>query len=218
MKIEGRELTLIFDGDKDNLTVAVDNFDISVGPNGILGIMGPSGSGKSSILYLLSGLKRPTAGSVFYDDRNILLFNDNDMNTIRQQRFGFIFQRHYLVDHLGILENILLPLKRISTENTEWALDRMGKMGLLKYKDKRPGEISVGERQKAAIIRALINRPEVLFADEPTASLDMDSALFAMELIEDCMKDGSVIVVTHDYKILKDADRIIHIRDGKQVL
>lgn len=218
MKIEGRELTLIFDGDKDNLTVAVDNFDISVGPNGILGIMGPSGSGKSSILYLLSGLKRPTAGSVFYDDRNILLFNDNDMNTIRQQRFGFIFQRHYLVDHLGILENILLPLKRISTENTEWALDRMGKMGLLKYKDKRPGEISVGERQKVAIIRALINRPEVLFADEPTASLDMDSALFAMELIEDCMKDGSVIVVTHDYKILRDADRIIHIRDGKQVL
>ncbi len=218
MKIEGRELTLIFDGDKDNLTVAVDNFDISVEPNGLLGIMGPSGSGKSSILYLLSGLKRPTAGSVFYDDRDILLFNDNDMNTIRQERFGFIFQRHYLIAHLGILENILLPLKVISPEDTERALDLMKKVGLLKYKDKKPGEISVGERQKAAIIRALINRPEVLFADEPTASLDMDSAVFAMELIEDCMKDGSVIVVTHDYKILKDADRIIHIRDGKQVL
>lgn len=218
MKIEGRELTLIFDGDKDNLTVAVDNFDISVEPNGLLGIMGPSGSGKSSILYLLSGLKRPTAGSVFYDDRDILLFNDNDMNTIRQERFGFIFQRHYLIAHLGILENILLPLKVISPEDTERALDLMKKVGLLKYKDKKPGEISVGERQKAAIIRALINRPEVLFADEPTASLDMDSAVFAMELIEDCMKDGSVIIVTHDYKILKDADRIIHIRDGKQVL
>ncbi len=217
MKIEGRELTLIFDGDKDNLTVAVDNFDISFGPNGILGIMGPSGSGKSSILYLLSGLKKPTAGSIFYDNRDILLLNKNDMNGIRQDRFGFIFQRHYLIAHLGILENILLPLKTISEEDTERALDIMKKMGLLKYKDKKPGEISVGERQKAAIIRALINRPEVLFADEPTASLDMDSALFAMELIEDCMKDGSVIVVTHDYKILKNADRIIHIRDGKQV-
>ncbi len=170
MKIEGRELTLIFDGDKDNLTVAVDNFDISFGPNGILGIMGPSGSGKSSILYLLSGLKKPTAGSIFYDNRDILLLNKNDMNGIRQDRFGFIFQRHYLIAHLGILENILLPLKTISEEDTERALDIMKKMGLLKYKDKKPGEISVGERQKAAIIRALINRPEVLFADEPTAS------------------------------------------------
>ena len=179
--------------------------------------MGPSGSGKSSILYLLSGLKKPTAGSVFYDDRDISLFNESDMNAIRRERFGFIFQRHYLIAHLGLLQNILLPLKTISQEDKERALELMDRMGLLKYKEKKPGEISVGERQKAAIIRALINKPEVLFADEPTASLDIDSALYAMELIEDCMKDGSIIIVTHDYKILKNADRIIHIRDGKQI-
>lgn len=217
MKIEGRELTLIFDGDKDNMTVAVDNFDISVNPGERIGIMGPSGSGKSSLLYLLSGLKRPVAGTVFYEDRDILLFGEKAMDTLRRDKFGFIFQRHYLIAHLGILENILLPLKTISEKDTERALALMDKMDLLKYKDRKPGEISVGERQKAAILRALINKPEVLFADEPTASLDMDSALYSMELIGDFMSEGSVIVVTHDYKILKDTDRLIHMRDGKQV-
>jgi ABC-type lipoprotein export system ATPase subunit len=217
MIIDGRNLTLIYDGDKDNLTVAVDDLDITMGHKGVLGIMGPSGSGKSSLLYILSGLKKPTSGSIFYDGRNVMSFDENEMNIIRQNKFGFIFQRHYLIAHLGILENILLPLKTVSKENTDQALSLMNEMGILKYKDKKPGELSVGERQKAAILRALVNRPQVLFADEPTASLDMESALFTMELIENCMIEASVVVVTHDYKILKNAGRIIHIRDGKTV-
>lgn len=217
MIIDGRNLTLIYDGDKNNLTVAVDDLDITMGHKGVLGIMGPSGSGKSSLLYILSGLKKPTSGSIFYDGRNVMSFDENEMNIIRQNKFGFIFQRHYLIAHLGILENILLPLKTVSKENTDQALSLMNEMGILKYKDKKPGELSVGERQKAAILRALVNRPQVLFADEPTASLDMESALFTMELIENCMIEASVVVVTHDYKILKNAGRIIHIRDGKTV-
>lgn len=215
MIIDARELTLIYDGEKEDMTVAVDNLDITVNQNELLGIMGPSGSGKSSLLYLLAGLKKPTAGSIFYDNENIILFSDNEMNAIRRDKFGFIFQRHYLIAHLNILENILLPLRTISKLDIERAMHLMSEVDIIKCKDKKPAEISVGERQKAAVLRALISNPLVLFADEPTASLDIDSAMIIMDLLGRATKDASVIVVTHDYKILKNADRIVHMRDGK---
>jgi putative ABC transport system ATP-binding protein len=217
MNIDARELTLIFDGEKDTMTVAVDNLDITVRENELMGIMGPSGSGKSSLLYLLSGLKKPTSGSVFYDDKDILLLGENEMDAIRRDRFGFIFQRHYLISHLTVLENILLPLRTISGQDTEYALSLMDEVGIRKCRDKKPHEVSVGERQKAAVLRALINKPQILFADEPTASLDIDSAMGIMELLEKCAKDAGIVVVTHDYKILKNAGRIVHMRDGKLI-
>lgn len=215
MNIDARELTLLFDGDKDTMTVAVDNVDLSVRQNEMLGIMGPSGSGKSSLLNLLSGLRKPSSGSVFYDGEDILSLSEKEMDIIRSERFGFIFQRHYLISHLTILENILLPLKIISKQHTDYALDLMSELDVWKYRDKRPNEISVGERQKAAVLRALINNPQILFADEPTASLDIESAIKVMDLLVKRVKTAGIIVVTHDFRILKNADRIVHMQDGK---
>lgn len=215
MNIEGRELSLIYDGDKDAMTVAVDNVDITLGKNEMVGVMGPSGSGKSSLLYLLSGLKKPTAGSVFYDGKALPLLSEPQMDRLRRECFGFIFQRHFLIWHLTVLENILLPLTSISDKDIKEALCLMDALGMRKYENKRPAELSVGERQKAAILRALIHKPQMLFADEPTASLDMDTSLAVMELLRCRLQDSGMIVVTHDYKILKHADRIVHMRDGR---
>jgi putative ABC transport system ATP-binding protein len=215
--IEARELKLIYDRDKDMATVAVDNADFTLLKNEMVGVMGPSGSGKSSLLYLLSGLKKPTSGSVFYDGENAQLLNENQMNRLRRERFGFIFQRHFLISHLTVLENILLPLPQADTQAAEDALCLMDTLQMQKYQEKRPAELSVGERQKVAVLRALIHKPEVLFADEPTASLDMDTSLAVMDFLKTKMQDAGIIVVTHDYKILKNADRIVHMRDGSFV-
>lgn len=215
MNIDGRELTLIYDGDTDAMTVAVDHLDVSVRKGETLGIMGPSGSGKSSLLYLLSGLKRPTAGCVFYDNRDISQLGETEMNLVRRERFGFVFQRHHLISHLTVLENILLPLKSVSRQDAERAGGLMEELGIGGRGNKMPDRLSVGEKQKAAVIRSLIHRPNVLFADEPTASLDIESAMAVMGLIRRTMAEGSAVIVTHDYKILKDADRVLHMRDGK---
>lgn len=217
MIIEARELKLIYDGDKDMATVAVDNADFTLMENEMVGIMGPSGSGKSSLLYLLSGLKTPTTGTVFYDGENARLLHENQMNRLRRERFGFIFQRHFLISHLTVLENILLPLPHAGREALEDAQNLMDALQMTKYQGKRPAELSVGERQKVAILRALIHKPQVLFADEPTAALDMDTSLIVMELLKTKMQHAGIVVVTHDYKILKNADRIVHMRDGRFV-
>ena len=215
--IEARELTLLFDGEKDSITVAVDNLDITVGNRESIGIMGPSGSGKSSLLYLLSGLKKPTSGSVYYDSQDLSLLGENEKNSIRRERIGFIFQRHYLISHLTLLENILLPLHTVSNEALPYALELMQALGIGKYRDKKPHQLSVGERQKAAVLRAMVSKPEILFADEPTAALDMDSAMAVMDLLESIKDTTSLVVVTHDFKILKNMDRIFNLRDGRFV-
>jgi putative ABC transport system ATP-binding protein len=215
--IEARELKLIYDRDKDMMTVAVDNADFTLHENEMAGVMGPSGSGKSSLLYLLSGLKTPTSGSVFYDGENSRLFSESQMNRLRRERFGFIFQRHFLISHLTVLENILLPLPQVNEQAQEDALNLLDALQMRKYQGKKPAELSVGERQKVAVLRALIHKPQVLFADEPTASLDIDTSMAVMELMKARMQDKGIVVVTHDYKILKNADRIVHMRDGRLV-
>ena len=215
MNIEARELTLIFGGGESEMTVAVDNLDLTLRQGELLGVMGPSGSGKSTLLYLLSGLRRPSSGSVFYDDTDISSLGEGELDGIRSQKLGFVFQRHFLMSHLTVLENAMLPLKRVAARDHEYAQELMREMDVWKHRHKRPHQLSVGERQKVAVVRALINRPEVLFADEPTASLDINSAMAVMEILEHCMRGRSVIVVTHDYKILKGAGRILRMRDGK---
>jgi putative ABC transport system ATP-binding protein len=217
VNIDARELTLVFDAGKDTATTAVDRVDLSVGPGEMLAVMGPSGSGKSSLLYLLSGLRRPSAGSVFYDGQDIRMKGEREMDALRAHCFGFIFQRHYLLSHLTLLENVLLPLQAIGDQDVDRALGWMNELGLWPCRDKTPGQVSVGQRQKAAVLRALIARPQVLFADEPTAALDMDSAMRVMELLVRHKAETSVVVVTHDYRIVKDADRLVRLRDGRLV-
>lgn len=217
MVIDSRELTLSYDTDSESETIAVQNVDITLKRNEFTGLTGPSGSGKSSLLYLLSGLKAPTSGMVFYDNVDISLWKKNKLEGYRLGNFGFIFQRHYLLSHLTILENILVPVNSMSTACVKKADDLMKRLELDISSSKRPYELSVGERQKAAIARALINEPKVIFADEPTASLDIDSAMLVMDILNDYKKQCSIIIVTHDLKILKNADNIIKMRDGKVI-
>ena len=215
MKIDAREVSLIFDSEKSGMTVAVDNIDITIHPGEMIGIIGPSGSGKSSLLYLLSGLKPATSGSVFYDEKDICQFGEQKMTDIRQNKFGFIFQRHYLIEYLSLIQNILTPLKKPVNEDLDFADFLMQELGIYKLKDKYPNEVSVGERQKAAVIRAIIHKPEIIFADEPTASMDIDSAMNAMSLLESYDETAGLMIVTHDYKILSGTDKIYHMRDGR---
>jgi putative ABC transport system ATP-binding protein len=137
------------------------------------------------------------------------------MTGIRQNKFGFIFQRHYLIEYLSLIQNILTPLKKPGNEDKDFADFLMQELGIYKLKDKYPNEVSVGERQKAAVIRAIIHKPDIIFADEPTASMDIDSAMNAMSLLKSYDKTAGLVIVTHDYKILSGTDKIYHMRDGK---
>lgn len=217
MKIDAREVSLTYTTRLGEPVTALSAIDFSVSAGETAGVLGPSGSGKSSLLYLLSGLKRPTAGAVFHDDRDSSSLGEEEMEAFRKAHFGFIFQRHYLISHLTIEENILLPLGRATAAAKKKARALMDRLRLNVSPGRMPGELSVGQRQLAAVARALVNDPAVLFADEPTAALDLDNALNVMDAIDGLLPQAAVVVVTHDFKVLKHAGSITKLRDGKKV-
>lgn len=217
MRIDARGVALIYPTRSGPPVTALDNLDLTLQTGNLTGVLGPSGSGKSSLLYLLSGLKKPSAGSVFFDDRDTALLAEADLEQVRRQKFGFIFQRHYLLAHLTLLENILLPLNDLSPQAKTRALDLMRILRLSVPPGRYPHELSVGQRQLAAVARALIHDPEVIFADEPTAALDMDTALDVMDTLAAYRERAAIIVVTHDFKILRQATGIIRLRDGRRI-
>lgn len=216
MKIDARQISLTYTTKQGQPVTALDGMDISICGGEAVGVLGPSGSGKSSLLYVLSGLKQPSTGSVFYDDREIANRSREEFDAFRRKHFGFIFQRHYLVGHLTILENVLLPLDRPGWDAREKALLLLKTLRLDRHAARLPGELSIGQRQLAAVARALINNPQAIFADEPTASLDMEGGLLVMDTIASVCPDAATVVVTHDVKMLRNAHRIIRLRDGRQ--
>lgn len=183
----------------------------------IIGLTGPSGSGKSSLLYLLSGLKTPSCGTVYYDDVDIAAFSSSEKANIRKTRFGFIFQRHFLIDYLSVLDNVLSVINSNTDKDKEKAMELLTKLKISHLSKKKPYQLSNGQRQKAAIARALINNPEVIFADEPTAFLDHNNAREVMDVLESYSTRSSSIVATHDRVILENAGRIIELWDGQLV-
>lgn len=215
MLIEGTDLSLIYDMGKEQETYAIKNLNIKLKPGEIVGIIGPSGSGKSSLLYLLSGLKAPTLGTVYYKDIDYEALSDQDRSKLRRDKFGFIFQRHFLIDYLTVFDNVLLAsnepeLNRAKALTEELLL----RLNMEKLSKKKPAQLSGGQRQKVAIARALINNPSIIFADEPTASLDHEAARGIMAMLEKEREKTTVLVVTHDRSILDNADRIIEMWDG----
>lgn len=176
--------------------------------------MGPSGSGKSSLLYALATLKEITSGSITYHGQEMTQFDAEKRAALRKQDFGFIFQRHFLIDYLTVLQNVLTPVNCTDCAWVERSYDLLKRLGIDHLAHKKPHELSVGQRQRVAIARALVSDPKVIFGDEITASLDHDSAADVMSLLHEYKKDRLVIIVTHDPTILEDADEIIHIWDG----
>jgi putative ABC transport system ATP-binding protein len=201
---------------------ALRGVDISVAQGEVLAVMGASGSGKSTLLHCLAGVLKPDAGEVIFDRRRIDRMLDNERSRLRRTEFGFVFQFGQLVPELPVRENIALPLllagkgrRAALAEAQKW----LPRLGLEESADRLPGEVSGGQAQRAAVARALIAGPRVVFADEPTGSLDSVAADQVMELLVDTAKTegASVVLVTHEARVAAFADRQVTVRDGRMV-
>jgi putative ABC transport system ATP-binding protein len=189
--------------------------DLEIGNTEFVGILGPSGSGKSSLLYLLSGLKNPTSGTVTLEGSAYTSFSDADRAKLRLRQFGFVFQQPFLLGYLTALENVLLvdPAMPDSRDRAMFLLDEVG---LASKAHRMPAELSGGEKQRVCVARALFVGPKVVFADEPTASLDHAAGEAVIRLLNE-RREGALVVVTHDPSMLEVADRMLRMEDGAVV-
>ncbi|MBX3112732.1 MAG: ABC transporter ATP-binding protein [Fimbriimonadaceae bacterium] len=199
--------------DKEGDVYACREVDLEVRPGEFLGILGPSGSGKSSLLYMLSGLKVPTSGRALYRGRRLDELSDAERSNLRLRTFGFVFQHPFLVGYLSALENILVA--RPDADARDEAAELLHAVGLSEKSHRLPHELSGGERQRVCVARALLGRPEVVFCDEPTAALDHATGVRVMDLLRRHRGDGSLVVVTHDPTMLDGVDRAVHMAEGR---
>ena len=198
----------------------VNGIDLAVKKGEFVAITGPSGSGKSSLLYLLGLLDAPTEGEVIICGQPTSKLSESDRADVRLTKCGFVFQFHFLLPEFTSLDNVLLPMraagKMSEAEMRERGLALLGSLGLAEHANKRPNQLSGGQRQRVAIARALANRPEIIVADEPTGALDTASTEQVFSILRDIADQGqTVVVVTHDPALAARADRRIHIVDGK---
>lgn len=200
--------------DGDRTTYALREVSLALPPGKFYGIMGPSGSGKSSLLYLLSGLKRPTGGTVRLGETALSHLPDPELMRLRRTRFGFVFQQPFLLTYLTARENVMVAAERPDQAAQQRAQELLESLGLGAMGGKLPSQLSGGERQRVAVARALINEPEILFADEPTAALDQANGHRVIEALAAWRTKGTVIVVTHDAGMVAGADELICLRDG----
>ena len=183
-------------------------------------IMGPSGSGKSTLMHLLAGLDTPDSGSVHVAGQDITSMSDRRLTKLRRRHIGFVFQSFNLLPTLTAEENVVLPLVIAGRKPEAGAVDALlERMGLLERRDHRPRELSGGQQQRVAVARALIGRPTVLFADEPTGNLDSRAGAEVLQLLREAVdRDGqTTIMVTHDARAAAIADRVLSLADGRVV-
>jgi putative ABC transport system ATP-binding protein len=200
-------------------TPALRGVDVSLGAGEVLAVTGPSGSGKSTLLHCLAGIMTPDAGEVTYDGQRVDQMSDRQRTHLRRTAFGFVFQFGQLVPELPVRENVALPLllggqRRRAALETAWRW--LGQLGLEGVAHRLPGELSGGQLQRAAVARALVAGPRLVFADEPTGALDSVAADEVMELLVDLARAEhvGVVVVTHEARVAAYADRRLTVRDG----
>lgn len=216
--LSARNITKSFTTD-GNVVPVLNDVSVNIDQGEFVSIVGRSGSGKTTLMNVLSTLVRPDRGELHYHDDDISAFSDKRLNKLRQSDFSVIFQFHHLLPYLTVLENTLLPfmqsVKPVRKSAVRKAHECLNRVGLGDKADRLPGNLSGGEQQRVAIARALVKSSKVLFADEPTGSLDKETGEQIMGLLADLHKDGlSVVMVTHDPAYAKRADRTIHIEDG----
>lgn len=205
-------------GSGEEQVLAVDGVSFAIEQGSFTAITGPSGSGKSTLLHLLGGLDRPSAGSVRFRDWEIYDLKDDQLAILRRRQFGFVFQSYNLVRELTGYENILLPLMLDKRKPDEAYLDRLiDILGIRQRLNHLPSAMSGGQQQRFAIARALANKPEILFADEPTGNLDGQTGRLVMDLLRSLNRELGVtlVLVTHDLGVAEQAERILHLTDGK---
>ncbi|MDR1017144.1 MAG: ABC transporter ATP-binding protein [Lachnospiraceae bacterium] len=195
------------------------NVDLEIKEHEFTVIMGSSGAGKSTLLYALSGMDKPSLGQVEVDGENIVKMNENELAIFRRKHCGFVFQQIYLLDNMSVMDNVIVSGLLTSKDRKEIAKKARNLFSKIKISSvtwhKFPAQISGGEAQRAGIVRALINEPVVLFADEPTGALDQESGTAVLDILTDVAKEGqTVVMVTHDLKSARRADRIIYLKDG----
>jgi putative ABC transport system ATP-binding protein len=212
--LQGESLTLTYQ-DGQRTIDAVHDVSIAIDDHQFIGILGPSGSGKSSLLYLLSGLRPATEGEIYLDGRAYSKMPNRERVALRRNEFGFVFQQHFLIDYLTVLENVMVASLVQDKAHAEQARALLADLGMGDKLHRFPYELSGGERQRAAVARAMIHRPRVIFADEPTGLLDRRTGLQVMALLRGYRDQGSLIAVTHNPEILAEADLVITLRDGQ---
>lgn len=200
--------------------VALDEVSFDFIRGGIYCLLGTSGSGKSTLLNMLAGLEKPTKGEIIFNGKHIEKMTEKELADFRQKHIGFVFQNYNLLSDYTALENVELPLIfRNVRRKTRYELAKkmLTAVGLKDRMYHKPSEMSGGQQQRVSIARAFVNKPEVVFADEPTGNLDTKTTIEMMELITNMARENkqTLIIVTHDMEISAYADVIIHIRDGK---
>ena len=199
------------------------NVSFEVKEGEMVAVMGPSGSGKSTLLYTVSGMDKVTAGEVIFCDKDITKMNENQLAELRLDEMGFIFQQMYMLQNLTVLDNIILPAcqtkkkKESKKETVKRGEDLMRKLGIIDVADNDINEISGGQLQRACIARSLINKPKIIFADEPTGNLDKKNTVEVMNLLKkiNTEMNTTILMITHDHQVAEYADEIIKIDDGR---
>lgn len=216
--IEVKNVSKVYKMGKEIVT-ALNNVNLKIEDGEFVAVVGPSGSGKSTLMHLVGGLDTPTNGSVFVDGKDISKLKDKEMSKYRNRTIGFVFQAFNLENTQTALENVMMPLifagvsGRARLEKAKKALEMVGLGDKMKHK---PNEMSGGQRQRVSIARALVNEPQIIFADEPTGNLDSKNGALIMKLLEDLNEKGyTIIMVTHNMEEAKKAKRLIRIKDGQ---
>jgi lipoprotein-releasing system ATP-binding protein len=197
--------------------------DLEIAAGEFAALVGPSGSGKSTLLYLLGGLDHPDRGSVAIDGVDIAAVGDDELATLRNRLIGFVYQFHFLLPEFSALDNVLMPLWArgggTSRDDRAWGRELLGRVGVDDKADKLPRELSGGEQQRVAVARALVNRPRLLLADEPTGNLDSANARTVYDLFRELNRTlrQTILVVTHDPEWAARSDRVLRLLDGRLV-
>ena len=219
--LETRQLSKTYSGDGTDFQ-ALRDVDLRIDKGDCVAIVGKSGSGKSTLMHLLACLDAPSNGSVIVDGQDVSSLSEKAKNTLRNQKFGFVFQQFFLNGRDTVFENVVLPM-RIRGESastlTKDAATALAAVGLTDKTNKRAKDLSGGEKQRVCIARALIGRPQVIFADEPTGNLDSQTGAAVENLLFDLNREQGItlVIVTHDSELAERCDRLIEMKDGRIV-
>ena len=219
--LEARDLSKTYVLDRNKLRV-LKGVSLQLKKGEFTAVMGPSGSGKSTLLYNISGMDRMTSGSVVFNGQELSSLSEKQLSGLRLNNMGFVFQQMHLLKNLGIKDNIVLPAyaarKKNRREIDEKAGDLMKKTGIAALADNDISQVSGGQLQRAAICRALINNPEIIFGDEPTGALNSSSSDEIMDILADINRAGTtILLVTHDVKVASKTERVLFMIDGNIV-